>query len=77
MEPISRWLNIDWLLIGFALRRKTAIKRYQQFVAEGKGQPSPWEGPKNQVFSGDDAFVEKMHALLDVDKSLDEISSSQ
>src|SRR5690606_1531819 len=77
MEPIRPWLNVDWLLSGFARRRKTACEHYQRFVEEGKGQPSPWEHLKNQVFLGDDAFVEKMHTLLDTDKVLDEVPSSQ
>src|SRR5690554_5806285 len=77
MEPIRPWLNVDWLLSGFARRRKTAFERYRHFVEEGKGQPSPWENLKNQVFLGDDAFVEKMQALLDADKDLDEVPSSQ
>src|SRR5690554_1029211 len=43
MEPIRPWLKVDWLLSGFARRRKTAFECYQRFVEEGKGQPSPWE----------------------------------
>lgn len=77
MEPIRPWLNVDWLLSGFARRRKTACEHYQRFVEEGKGQPSPWEKLKNQVFLGDDAFVERMQTLLDADKNLDEVPSSQ
>ena len=74
---MAPWLKVDWLLSGFAKRRKTACERYRKFVDEGKGQPSPWESLKNQVFLGDDNFVKEMQALLDPDKSLDEIPSSQ
>lgn len=77
MEPIRPWLKVDWLLSGFARRRKTACEHYQRFVEEGKSQPSPWEKLKNQVFLGDDAFVERMQALIDADKTLDEVPSSQ
>lgn len=77
MEPVMPWLNVEGLLSGFTKRRKMACARYQQFVEEGKGQPSPWESLKNQIFLGDDAFVERMRKLLDVTKSLDEIPSSQ
>ncbi|UTF59277.1 transposase [Gilvimarinus sp. DA14] len=76
-EPVKPWLNVDWLLSSFARRRKTACERYQRFVEEGKGQPSPWESLKNQVFLGSEAFVEQMQTLLDSDKSLDEVPSSQ
>lgn len=77
LEPEKSWLNVDWLLNGFASRHKTACERYQCFVEEGKGQPSPWESLKNQVFLGSQEFVEQMQTLLDSDKSLDEVPSSQ
>ena len=77
MESIQPWLNVEWLLSGFARRRKTAFERYQRFVEEGKNQPPPWESLKNQVFLGDAAFVEKMQSLQDGDKVLDEVPSSQ
>ena len=51
------WLDSDWLLSQFAKRRSTAISRYVQFVAEGKGLPSPLEDVKHQLALGDDAFV--------------------
>lgn len=77
LELAKPWLNAEWLLGGFAKRRKTACERYRRFVEEGRGQPSPWEQLKNQVFLGSDAFVEEMQKLLDTDKVLDEVPSSQ
>lgn len=77
IEPVKPWLNVDWLLSGFAKRRKTACERYRRLVEEGKGQPSPWEKLKNQVFLGSDTFVEEMQKLLDSDRVLDEVPSSQ
>lgn len=76
-ESVYPWLNIDWLLSGFAKRRKTACERYRKFVSEGKGLVSPWEKLSNQVFLGDVEFVAKMQSLIDPDKSLEEIPSSQ
>lgn len=71
------WLQTDWLLAAFGKRKSNAIRAYKQFVSEGKGQPSPWGSLKNQVFLGDEAFVEKMQTLIGDDKTLSEIPSSQ
>ena len=47
------------------------------FVSEGKGQPSPWEQLKNQIFLGDDKFVESMQSQIEGEKELSEIPASQ
>ncbi|MFT7528715.1 MAG: putative transposase [Arenicella sp.] len=71
------WLSVEWLLSGFARRRKTACERYRQFVSEGKGQPSPWESLTNQIYLGGTEFVTKMQLHIDPEKSLEEVPSSQ
>ena len=71
------WLNTDWLLAGFAQRKLIAIEKYKQFVSEGKGQPSPWEQLKNQIFLGDEKFVQAMQNQVEMDKELSEIPLSQ
>lgn len=71
------WLNTEWLLAGFSRRKSKAIEAYKRFVSEGKSQPSPWEQLRNQVFLGDEKFVASMQRLIDVDKELSEIPSSQ
>jgi len=71
------WLHSDWLLAGFGQRKSKAIDAYQQFVSEGKGQPSPWEQLKNQIFLGDEKFVESMQGLIESEKKLSEIPVSQ
>jgi putative transposase len=70
-------VNTDWLLAAFGKRKSTAIEQYKVFVAEGKGQPSPWAKLRNQVYLGSPPFVEKMQSLIDGDKELSEIPSSQ
>jgi len=72
-----KWLNTDWLLTTFAKTRKPAIERYQQFVTEGKNQPSPWEQLKNQIFLGDEQFVEDMQCKLNINQELSEIPKAQ
>ena len=50
MAPCPPWLQINWLLSGFSRRKRQAIEQYRAFVAEGKGQPSPWQALKNQIY---------------------------
>ncbi len=71
------FLHTDWLLAGFGRRKKSAIEKYKQFVSEGKGQSSPWQALRNQVFLGDEHFVEEMQSLLDGEKDISEIPSAQ
>jgi len=71
------WLSTDWLLSTFAKRRSTAIERYKEFVSQGKNQPSPWEKLKNQVFLGDEKFVEDMQCKLKLGQELGEIPRAQ
>ena len=71
------WLNTDWLLSTFAKTRKISIERYREFVAQGKNLPSPWEELKNQIFLGDEQFVEDMQCKLDLNQELSEIPRTQ
>lgn len=71
------WLQTDWILSTFAKRRETACKRFRTFVSKGKGQPSPWEHLRNQVFLGNEQFVTEMLALIDPEKSLTEVPLGQ
>ena len=71
------WLGVDWLLASFAVRKNEAQERYRKYVAEGKGQSSPWELLRNQVYLGSDSFVEKHIASQESDKDLSEIPLSQ
>jgi len=66
-------LTTDWVLAGFAKTRKVAQSRYRDFVQAGKGQPSPWEQLKNQIYLGNDAFVEDMQRRIEPDQSLKDI----
>ena len=75
-EPAA-CLNTDWILASFGNTRESAQKRYRGFVLEGKGQPSPWEQLKNQIYLGDDAFVENMQCKLNPKQSLKDIPKKQ
>jgi len=70
------WLQTDWILSQFGKRRTVAKQRYAKFVAEGKNL-SPWSAVRGQVVLGNDAFVEKLHALLKDKGKLKEIPRTQ
>lgn len=71
------WLETDWILSAFGKRKSNAIKKYIQFVSSAKKLPSPWMQLRNQVFLGNDAFVEELKAKIDLGKDLSEIPKSQ
>ncbi len=58
------WLETDWVLGQFAKTRAVARRRYAEFVAQGKGLPSPWAAVKGQALLGSEAFVEAIRPLL-------------
>ena len=71
------WLAVDWLLSAFSNNRRDATERYKQFVMEGKNQPSPWEQLRNQIYLGDEAFIEEMQCKMPVDQKLEEVPAVQ
>ncbi|MFK8021881.1 MAG: hypothetical protein AB8B86_19130 [Pseudomonadales bacterium] len=74
---VPPWLNVEWTLASFGRRKTKAIEAYKRFVAKGNGQPSVWSELRNQVYLGDDCFVEGLLSCIDSDEDLSEISSSQ
>lgn len=70
-------LTTDWVLAGFAKTQKVAQQRYRDFVQQGKCQPSPWQELKNQIYLGDDQFVEDMQCKLNPEQSLKDIPKKQ
>ena len=64
LELAPDWLAVDGLLVLFAKRRSLAQARYAQFVLEGIKAKSPWDDLKGQVFLGDEGFVQRMQAHL-------------
>ena len=70
-------LTTDWLLAAFSKRKTIAIELYKQFVQEGKGQPSIWSQLRNQVYLGDEDFIEKIQVHINTDQQLIEIPASQ
>jgi len=75
-EP-PEWLKTEWLLAAFGKKLTQAQRKYENFVAEGKNQPSPWEQLRNQVFLGSEEFVNKLQGKIESDKDLSEIPKRQ
>jgi putative transposase len=51
------WLHTDWLLGQFSANRADAVKRYREFVLQGRGCTSPLKHTKYQLILGDVSFV--------------------
>jgi len=57
--PIPEWLAVDGLLSQFGSKRGKARRRYRDFVLDGVGR-GIWEGLRQQIYLGDEEFVERM-----------------
>jgi putative transposase len=64
IAPGPAWLSTDALLAQFGAGRNEAQRRYRQFVRAGIGQESIWNGLRQQIYLGDEAFVERMQAKV-------------
>lgn len=70
------WLATDVLLGMFTKQRKAARRKYAEFVPQGKGL-FIWDKVANQVFLGDDDFVQRYLALLSEPDKLADIPKKQ
>ena len=64
-------------MAAFSRKKRDATQQYRAFVAEGRNQPKPWEDLKNQIYLGDDNFVDEMQCKILPDTNLSEVPSSQ
>ena len=71
------WLNSEWILSCFGMKKRKAVESYKQFVVQGKGQPSIWSNLRNQVYLGGEHFVDQLQELIDENKDLSEIPVAQ
>ena len=76
-EPAPEWLETRTILAAFAETEPEAVAHYARFVAEGRGQPAPWEQLVNQVFLGSESFVESLRRQLPNDRDLREVPQSK
>ena len=71
------WLETDWLLGQFSRQKKRAKAKYRDFIQEGVGLPPVWIDLKQQIYLGDDQFVEQMQKHLKDTLKLKEIPRAQ
>jgi hypothetical protein len=70
------WLATDALLSMFTKQRKTAREKYAAFVQQGKDVPV-WDKLSNQIFLGNDDFVQSHLTLLNEPDKLADIPKKQ
>ena len=71
------WLQTDWILAQFGVRRASAIQKYVTFIHEGARLPSIWTQLQGQIYLGSEKFVLKMQAKIEQNPTLDEIPRAQ
>lgn len=76
-DAAPEWLETRTILAAFGATEAEATDGYRSFVAAGKGQPSPWEYVKQQVFLGSDAFVESLQPKIPHDRDLREVPQAK
>ncbi|MCP5419013.1 MAG: transposase [Gammaproteobacteria bacterium] len=59
--PAPKWLAVDGLVGQFSDNRRTARRRFQRFVRDGMGE-AVWDKLRQQIYLGDESFVEKMQS---------------
>jgi len=77
LDESDACLTTEWILTGFAKTKNVAQQRFRDFVLAGKRQPSPWQHVKNQIYLGDDDFVNDMQRKLAPGQSLNDIPKKQ
>ena len=64
------WLETHWILGQFSHKRAKAIELYINFVREGVGLPSIWNGLRKQIYMGSDQFIDAMLQAIAQDKKI-------
>lgn len=75
-EP-PEWLNRDWILSQYGKRTGSAQQSFIKFIRAGCNDTDLWNNLRQQIYLGDEAFIEKIHAHMDIDKDLSEIPRIQ
>lgn len=71
------WLAVDPMLLQFSRNRSLAIKRFEEFVANGVRQ-TVWDKVSHQVFLGSELFIEQHEVYKeDLEGDLSEIPVKQ
>lgn len=66
------WLEVDWVLGQFSKNRRSAMKSYRSYVAEGMSRAEDfWEGKRRTLFLGGEDFLARMRGIAQEKDSLD------
>ena len=77
LAEIPPCLTTEWILQAFSDNLKSSRTGYEQLVAEGSNQPSPWEKLRNQIYLGSDPFIEAAQRHLEPNRKLTETPRPQ
>ncbi len=75
--PQPPWLFCEVILSYFAMNKVKARKSYGEFVNAGIQEPSIWGKLQNQIFLGDESFINRHQEFLSDPSDLSEIPSPQ
>ena len=71
------WLSCDRVLNRFARRETIAQKKFIRFIRDGARQPGLWENLRNQIYLGDERFVETIQEYVPEGRDLLEVPLQQ
>lgn len=77
IDKLHPCLTTDWILGQFAKQKRTAEKKYKEFVEAGIGEKEIWKSVKGQSILGSDEFVEKLIGYVRGHEDNKEIPRSQ
>ena len=77
LNGIPDWLARNSVLGLFGQTEFEAIEAYKRFITEGIEKDSPWKNLKNQIFLGDEKFIQHSQKKVIQDKDLSEIPALQ
>jgi len=75
-EPVPKWLSVERILGQFGEPVGQARRRFARFVRE-RASHSVWDGLRQQIYLGDQAFVEKMQAKAKINGDVRSVPQSQ
>jgi len=71
------WLSINWLLSQFGNQRGRCREQYVRFVEEGINKKRIWDSLNQQVYLGNDDFVDRIKSTLGDRNDLTEVPKAQ
>lgn len=69
-EQSPNWLSSNNILALFSNDIPSAVKKFQEYVAQGSLNGSPWRRLKHQIYLGSDNFIKDMQAKIEPEQNL-------